>query len=190
LLPRGQDTPECCKGLGQDVSSAAEIRIACVIARDTAKHLSLTVAPIVLTTSGTCSGGASRIDGDRQNAVFRRQTFDPLADATAVVAEWSAFAGHARAKSPRSSRTPWGLRAVPSYRLSRWVEARCPIQRSRLVRGLRPHIRSVQPNKVRVPSPPRVPLWDHVQDGSYFIPAPSVPCLGPHSSLYFLIDAT
>ena len=78
FLPRGQYTPECRKGRGQDVSSADEIGIACVIAGDTAKHLCLAVASIVLTTSGTCSGGASRIDGDRQNAVFRRQTFDPL----------------------------------------------------------------------------------------------------------------
>jgi hypothetical protein len=66
------------QGVGQDVSSADEIGIAYVIAADTAKHLSLAVAPIVLTSNGTCSGGASRIDGDRQNAVFRRQTIDPL----------------------------------------------------------------------------------------------------------------
>ena len=73
LLPRGQYTPECRKGLGQDVSSADEIGIACVIAGDTAEHLSLAVAPIVLTTSGTCSGGASRIDGYRQDVVATRQ---------------------------------------------------------------------------------------------------------------------
>jgi hypothetical protein len=58
FLPRGQYTPECRKGLGQDVLRADEIGIALVIAGDTAKHLSLAVAPIVLTTSGTCSGGA------------------------------------------------------------------------------------------------------------------------------------
>jgi hypothetical protein len=52
FLPRGQYTPECRKGLGQDVSRADEIGIALVIAGDTAKHLSLAVAPIVLTTSG------------------------------------------------------------------------------------------------------------------------------------------
>ena len=50
--------PECRKGLNQDVSSADESGIALVIAGDTSKHLSLAVAPIVLTTSGTCSGGA------------------------------------------------------------------------------------------------------------------------------------
>ena len=50
--------PECRKGLRQDVSSADESGIALVIAGDTSKHLSLAVAPIVLTTSGTCSGGA------------------------------------------------------------------------------------------------------------------------------------
>ena len=50
--------PECRKGLGQDVSSADESGIALVIAGDKSKHLSLAVAPIVLTTSGTCSGGA------------------------------------------------------------------------------------------------------------------------------------
>ena len=50
--------PECRKGLSQDVSSADESGIALVIAGDTSKHLSLAVAPIVLTTSGTCSGGA------------------------------------------------------------------------------------------------------------------------------------
>jgi len=40
------------QGLGQDVSSADEIGIARVIACDTPKHLSLTVAPIILTTAG------------------------------------------------------------------------------------------------------------------------------------------
>ena len=35
FLPRGQYTPECRKGLGQDVSSANEIGIALVIAGDT-----------------------------------------------------------------------------------------------------------------------------------------------------------
>jgi len=78
FLPRGQYTPECRKGLGQDVSRADEIGIALVIAGDTAKHLSLAVAPIVLTTSGTCSGGASRIDGNWQDTVLQCQTFDPL----------------------------------------------------------------------------------------------------------------
>jgi hypothetical protein len=67
FLPRGQYTPECHNGLGQDVSSADEIGIALVIAGDTSKRLSLAVAPIVLTTSATCSGGASRIDGNWQN---------------------------------------------------------------------------------------------------------------------------
>ena len=78
FLPRGQYTPECRKGLGQDVLRADEIGIALVIAGDTAKHLSLAVAPIVLTTSGTCSGGASRIDGNWQDTVLQCQTFDPL----------------------------------------------------------------------------------------------------------------
>jgi transposase len=59
FLPRGQYTPECRKGLSRDVSSADEIGIALVVAGDTSKHLCLAVAPIVLTTSGTCSGGAS-----------------------------------------------------------------------------------------------------------------------------------
>jgi hypothetical protein len=45
FLPRGQYTPECRKGLGQDVLRADEIGIALVIAGDTAKHLSLAVAP-------------------------------------------------------------------------------------------------------------------------------------------------
>jgi hypothetical protein len=53
-LPRGQYTPECRKGFGQDVSSADEIGIAPVIAGDTSKHLSLAVAPIVLTTGVGC----------------------------------------------------------------------------------------------------------------------------------------
>jgi hypothetical protein len=44
--------------LGQDVSSADEIGIALVIAGDTSKRLFRAVAPIVLTTSGTCSGGS------------------------------------------------------------------------------------------------------------------------------------
>jgi len=48
-------------------SSADDISIAVVIAGDR-KHLSLAVAPIVLTTSRTCSGGASRIDGHRAAA--------------------------------------------------------------------------------------------------------------------------
>ena len=74
FLPREQYTPECRKGLGQDVSSADEIGIALVIAGDTSKHLSVAVAPIVLTTNRTCSGGAPRIDGNRQNTVLRRQT--------------------------------------------------------------------------------------------------------------------
>jgi hypothetical protein len=66
-------------------SSAGDISIALVIAGDRKhlrsktpsientfdrKHLSLAVAPIVLTTSRTYSGGASRINGDRQNTVF------------------------------------------------------------------------------------------------------------------------
>ena len=50
-------------------SSADDISIALAIAGDR-KHFSLAVAPIVLTTSGTCSGGASRIDGHRHNTVF------------------------------------------------------------------------------------------------------------------------
>jgi hypothetical protein len=54
------------KGLNQDVSSADESGIALVIAGDTSKHLSLAVAPIVLTTSGTCSGGAF---SDRRQSV-------------------------------------------------------------------------------------------------------------------------
>ena len=70
--------PECHAGLGQDVSSADEIGIALVIAGDTSKHLSHAVAPIVLTTSGTCSGGASRIDSNGTNTVFPCQRFDPL----------------------------------------------------------------------------------------------------------------
>jgi len=74
FLPREQYRT----GLGQGVSRADEIGIALVIAGDTSKHLCVAVAPIVLTTSGTCSGGARRIDGNRQNTVFRRQTFDPL----------------------------------------------------------------------------------------------------------------
>ena len=45
FLPRGQYTPGCRKGLGQEVSSADEIRIALVIAGDTGKHLRLAVAP-------------------------------------------------------------------------------------------------------------------------------------------------
>ena len=49
-----------------------------MIAGDTLEHLSGAVAPIVLTTCGISSGNASRIDGDRPNTVFRRQTFDPL----------------------------------------------------------------------------------------------------------------
>ena len=53
FLPRGQYTPECRKGLCQDVSSADEIGITLVIAGDTSKHLSLAVAPIVLATCGT-----------------------------------------------------------------------------------------------------------------------------------------
>ena len=64
FLPREQYTPEYRTGLGQDVSSADEIGITLVIAGDTAKHLSRAVAPIVLTTSGTCSGGAARIDSN------------------------------------------------------------------------------------------------------------------------------
>jgi hypothetical protein len=78
FLPREQYTPECRKGLGQDVSSADEIGIALMAAGDTSKHLSVAVAPIVLSTNGTCSGGASRINGNRLNTVLRRQTFDPL----------------------------------------------------------------------------------------------------------------
>src|SRR5262252_5665677 len=76
--PRGQYAPEFREGLCQDVSSADEIGVAYVIAGDTSKHLSLAVAPIVLTTCGTCSGSASRIDSNRQNTVFRCQAFDPL----------------------------------------------------------------------------------------------------------------
>jgi hypothetical protein len=72
--PRGQYM----RRLGQDVSSADEIGIALVIAGDTSKHLSHAVAPIVLTTSGTCSGGASRIDSNGPNTVFPCQRFDPL----------------------------------------------------------------------------------------------------------------
>ena len=59
FLPREQYTPEGRKGLGQGVSSADEIGIAVVIAGDTSKHLCAAAAPIVLTTSGACSGGAS-----------------------------------------------------------------------------------------------------------------------------------
>jgi len=39
FLPRGEYTPGCHKGLGQDVSSADEIGIALVIAGDTSKRL-------------------------------------------------------------------------------------------------------------------------------------------------------
>src|SRR5215470_9716051 len=60
FLPREPYTPEGRKGLGQGVSSADEIGVALVIAGDTSKHLRAAVAPIVLTTSGTCSGGATR----------------------------------------------------------------------------------------------------------------------------------
>ena len=49
-----------------------------MIAGDTSKRLSRAVAPIVLTTSGTCSGGASRIDSNGPNTVFPCQRFDPL----------------------------------------------------------------------------------------------------------------
>jgi hypothetical protein len=76
FLPRGQYAPECRKGLGQDVSSADEIGIALVITGETSKRFSLAVAPIVLTTSGTCSGGASRIDGNWQNTLLQCQAFD------------------------------------------------------------------------------------------------------------------
>ena len=72
--PRGQYM----RRLGQDVSSADEIGIARVIAGDTSKHLSCAVAPIVLTTSGTCSGDASRIDSNGPNTVFPCRRFDPL----------------------------------------------------------------------------------------------------------------
>ena len=65
-------------GLCRDVSSADNVGVARVIAGDTSKHLSLAVAPIVLTTYWACSGGAPRIDSKRQNTVFRRQTLDPL----------------------------------------------------------------------------------------------------------------
>ena len=78
FLPRGPYAPACRKGLGQEVSSADEIGIAVVIAGDTGKHLCLAVAPIVLTTSRTCSGGASRIDSNWQDTVLPCQTFDPL----------------------------------------------------------------------------------------------------------------
>ena len=77
FCPGDVHSPECRAGLGQDVS-ADEIGIALVIARDTLKHLSRAVAPIVLTTSGTCSGGASRIDSNGQNTVFACRRFDPL----------------------------------------------------------------------------------------------------------------
>src|SRR5215831_11772160 len=70
--------PECRNGLCQDVPSADDIGVAHVIASDTSKHLSVAVAPIVLTTCGACSGSASRIDGKWPNTVFRCQTFDPL----------------------------------------------------------------------------------------------------------------
>jgi hypothetical protein len=66
FLPREQYTPECRKGLGQDVSSADEIGIALMAAGDTSKHLSVAVAPIVLSTNGTCSptknGGEGSLD--------------------------------------------------------------------------------------------------------------------------------
>jgi hypothetical protein len=61
FLPRGQYTPECHKGLGREVSSADEIGIANAIAGDTSKHVSLAVAPIVLTANGTCSAHRRRI---------------------------------------------------------------------------------------------------------------------------------
>ena len=63
--------PECRTGLGQKVSSADEVGMALVIAGDTSKPLSGAVAPIVLTTGGTCSGGASRTDSNWQNTVSR-----------------------------------------------------------------------------------------------------------------------
>ena len=70
--------PECRNGLCQDIPSADEISIAYVIAGDTSEHLSLAVAPVLLTTCGACPGGASRIDSDRPHTVLRRQTFNPL----------------------------------------------------------------------------------------------------------------
>jgi len=78
FLPRGQYTPRVPQGLGQDVSSADEIGIALVIGGDTGKHLRLAVAPIVLSTNRTCSGGGPRIDGNWQDTVLQCQTFDPL----------------------------------------------------------------------------------------------------------------
>jgi hypothetical protein len=76
--------PACRKGLGQDASSADENGIAFMIAGDPSKHRSLAAVPIVITTSGTCSGGASWIDGDQPNAVFRRLTVDPPPDPPAT----------------------------------------------------------------------------------------------------------
>ena len=70
--------PECRNGLCQDIPSASEIGIARVIAGDTSEHLSLAVAPVLLTTCGACPGGASRIDSNRPHTVLRRQTFNPL----------------------------------------------------------------------------------------------------------------
>src|SRR5215467_4526932 len=69
--------PEYRAGLGQDVSTADEIGIALVIAGDTSNPLSRPVVPIVLTTGGPCSGGASRIDSNGPSTVFPCQRFDP-----------------------------------------------------------------------------------------------------------------
>jgi len=49
--------PECRNGLCQDIPSADEIGIAPVIAGDTSEHLSLAVAPVLLTTCGAIPKG-------------------------------------------------------------------------------------------------------------------------------------
>ena len=54
----GEGAPEARKALGQDVSSVDKVAIALVSAGDASKQLFLAVAPVVLTTSGTYSGGA------------------------------------------------------------------------------------------------------------------------------------
>jgi hypothetical protein len=61
-----QEQAQAREGLGQDVSSVDTIGITLVIAGDPSKHPSLALAPIVLSASGTCSGGASRIDANQQ----------------------------------------------------------------------------------------------------------------------------
>jgi Inorganic pyrophosphatase len=69
-LPRGQHTPECRKGLVK-------------MFRAPTKSASPSCRRRYIETPLPCgcadrSGGASRIDGNRQNTVLRRQAFDPL----------------------------------------------------------------------------------------------------------------